>query len=289
LSRRTGIILAIIGLGLVVVGILVITNIIRRSLQPLPAPTPPPPLTEQVVVTTHDLALGGVINTSDVTLAEVPVELVPRGAMMDVEAVTGRITKIPLIAGEMVLSHHLADPTNQVGDLAFVIEDNQVLMAFPINNLMTELQLVKRGDLVDILVSISETIPSQQNGFVTGQEQETEERLFTFDALQRVVISAVVVEVTGNQQQGQTASPGNVLPGQEATPQPTPIPSRSETRPQAILLALDPQDALVLKHLKDDGATFDFVLRAPTSDQLFELDPVMPEYLIDRYQLEINR
>jgi Flp pilus assembly protein CpaB len=209
--------------------------------------------------------------------------------MMDVEAVTGRITKIPLIAGEMVLSHHLADPTNQVGDLAFVIEDNQVLMAFPINNLMTELQLVKRGDLVDILVSISETIPSQQNGFVTGQEQETEERLFTFDALQRVVISAVVVEVTGNQQQGQTASPGNVLPGQEATPQPTPIPSRSETRPQAILLALDPQDALVLKHLKDDGATFDFVLRAPTSDQLFELDPVMPEYLIDRYQLEINR
>jgi Flp pilus assembly protein CpaB len=289
LSRRTGIILAIIGLGLVVVGILVITNIIRRSLQPLPAPTPPPPLTEQVVVTTHDLALGAVIQATDVSLVEVPVELVPRGAMMDVEAVTGRITKIPLIAGEMVLSHHLADPTNQVGDLAFVIEDNQVLMAFPINNLMTELQLVQRGDLVDILASVTETIPSPQNGFTAEQEQETEDRLFTFDALQRVVISAVVVEVTENQQQGQAAGPGSVLPGQEATPQPTPIPSRSETRPQAILLALDPQDALVLKNLKDDGATFDFVLRAPTSDQLFELDPVMPEYLIDRYQLEINR
>jgi pilus assembly protein CpaB len=286
LSRRTGIIIAVIGLGLVVVGILVITNIIRRSLQPLPSPTQPPPLTEQVVVTTHDLALGAVIQSSDVTLAEVPVELVPRGAIMNVETVTGRITKIPLIAGEMVLDHHLADPTNRIRDLAFVIEDNQVLMAFPINNLMTSLQLVQRGDLVDIFVSINQEVPTE-GGLTTTGEEDTTSRLFTFDALQRVVISAVVVEVVGDQRNAQANQ--NVLPGQEATPQPTPIPPASQTNPQAILLALDPQDALVLKHLKDSGATFDFVLRAPTSDQLFELDPVMPEYLVDRYQLEINR
>jgi Flp pilus assembly protein CpaB len=287
LSRRTGIILAIIGLGLVVVGILVITNIIRRSLQPLPAPTPPPPLTEQVVVTTHDLALGAVINTSDVTLAEVPVELVPRGAMMSIEEVTGRISKIPLIAGEMVLDHHLADPTNRIRDLAFIIEDNQVLIAFPINNLLTNLQLVQRGDVVDILVSIDEAVPVEQDGFVAPEDQEPETRLFTFDALQRVVISAVVVQIVGENEQRNTAQ--NIVPGTEATPQPTAIPSRSQTNPQAIMLALDPQDALVLKHLKDAGANFDFVLRAPTSDQIFELDPVMPEYLIDRYQLQINR
>jgi pilus assembly protein CpaB len=287
LSRRTGIIIAVIGLGLVIVGILVITNIIRRSLQPLPSPTQPPPLTEQVVVTTHDLALGAVIQGSDVTLAEVPVELVPRGAVMDVETVTGRITKIPLIAGEMVLDHHLADPTNRIRDLAFVIEDNQVLMAFPINNLMTQLQLVQRGDLVDIFVSVDQEVPTDETGLATGQEEQTETRLFTFDALQRVVISAVVVELVGDQRNTQANQ--NVLPGQEATPQPTAIPPASQTNPQAILLALDPQDALVLKHLKDSGATFDFVLRAPTSDQLFELAPVMPEYLIDRYQLEINR
>jgi pilus assembly protein CpaB len=253
----------------------------------LPAPTQPPPLTEQVVVTTHDLALGAVVQGSDVTLAEVPVELVPRGAVMDVETVTGRITKIPLIAGEMVLDHHLADPTNRIRDLAFVIEDNQVLMAFPINNLMTQLQLVQRGDLVDIFVSVDQEVPTDQTNLATGQEEQTETRLFTFDALQRVVISAVVVELVGNQRNTQANQ--SVLPGQEATPQPTPIPSVAETNPQAILLALDPQDALVLKHLKDSGATFDFVLRAPTSDQLFELAPVMPEYLIDRYQLEINR
>ena len=40
-----------------------------------------------------------------------------------------------------------------------------------------------------------------------------------------------------------------------------------------------------LKHLKDTGATFDLVLRAPTSTQLFSLTPVTDEYLIERYQL----
>ena len=66
-------------------------------------------------------------------------------------------------------------------------------------------------------------------------------------------------------------------------------PPPSEVKVQAFLLVVNPQDALVLKHLLDMGGVFDFVLRAPTSDQLFNLQPVMSEYLIDRYQLEIPR
>ncbi|MCK4692508.1 MAG: hypothetical protein KAT23_02700, partial [Anaerolineales bacterium] len=84
-----------------------------------------------------------------------------------------------------------------------------------------------------------------------------------------------------------TASTG--LAEAEATPQPTPTPQPSQIEPQAILIALSPQDALVLKHLKDAGGIIDIVLRAPTSDQLFELNPVMSEYLKDRYELVISR
>jgi hypothetical protein len=52
-------------------------------------------------------------------------------------------------------------------------------------------------------------------------------------------------------------------------------------------LALSPQDALVLKHLKDMNATFDVVLRSPTSTQQFDLTPVTQEYIIELYGLEI--
>jgi hypothetical protein len=45
----------------------------------------------------------------------------------------------------------------------------------------------------------------------------------------------------------------------------------------------------VLKHLKDIGAQFDFVLRSPTSTEIFDLTPINSDYLMDRYELEIPK
>ena len=53
--------------------------------------------------------------------------------------------------------------------------------------------------------------------------------------------------------------------------------------PQAILLTVDPQDALVLKYMKDVGATLDLVLRAPGDESEFEVDPVNLDYIINGY------
>jgi hypothetical protein len=50
---------------------------------------------------------------------------------------------------------------------------------------------------------------------------------------------------------------------------------------------LDPQDALILKHLKDIGAIFDIVVRAPTSTVQFELDTVTDKFLVELYNLDI--
>jgi hypothetical protein len=55
----------------------------------------------------------------------------------------------------------------------------------------------------------------------------------------------------------------------------------------AYLLALNPQDALILKYMKDTGAIFDIVLRAPTSAAKFDLTPITEEYIVEYYGLEI--
>jgi hypothetical protein len=60
-----------------------------------------------------------------------------------------------------------------------------------------------------------------------------------------------------------------------------------DTRIRAYLLALNPQDALILKHLKDTEAIFDIVLRAPTSTAQFDLTPDTEEYIIEYYGLAI--
>jgi hypothetical protein len=180
----------------------------------------------------------------------------------------------------MIMDHNLADPTNVNSDLGFVIGDNQVLMAFPAEDLMSSLSIPQRGDLIDFFVTFEMPVAvgRESGGEVVPSESETLTDLFTFDAMQRTEITAMVVDIV-QQEQNQ----GPQIPGAEGEAQPQPTPSPSQVTIRAYLLALSPQDALLLKHLKDRDARFDLVLRAPTSTTLFELQPVNQDYLVDRY------
>lgn len=283
---RRGILYIFIGIVVAAVGVFAVYTLMQQLLTPPPPEAAvPTPVTDRVVITGRSIQLGTVLTYEDLVIAEVPVELAPLNRLNDLNVVVGRITTIPLVAGEMVLPHHLADQTNLVDrNLAFNLEDDQVLMAFPIVDLMGQINILKKGDIVDILVSLNQEIQTVTQIF-TGEE-ETETKLFTFDALQRLTITAVVVDYVSGAAPTAIAIPG---PEAEATPQPLPEPSRGESNPVAIMLALSPQDALVLKHLKDSGAIFDLVLRSPTSTLYFETVPVTSDYITERYELQIIR
>jgi Flp pilus assembly protein CpaB len=276
-----------VGLGLIILGVFAISRIVRQSFAPLPAPTAIPELTTEVVVTTHDIALGSVLSEQDLQLVEMSVGTVPRNALGDTELALGRITMVHLIEGEMVLEHHLADPTNINHDVGYIIGNDQVLMAFPATDLMSNLNILQRGDVVDLLVSSVQNVPVQEIGPngepiqpEPGEAQNTEARLFTWDVLEKIQISAIVVEIVATDENAaQQAVPGQA--------QPTPRPQ--DVKVQAYLLALSPQDAAILKNLVDSGAQFDIVLRSPTSNELFGVIPVTSEYLIEKFQLEVSR
>jgi Flp pilus assembly protein CpaB len=289
LSRRVriGILIAVIGVALAIGGVYVLSNLLRQALAPLPAPTPIAAITQPAVVATHNIPLGNVLKAADLTVVDVPVELIPPGSIADPELVIGRIAKIQLVAGEMVLDHHLADPTNVNHDVGYIIGDNQVLMAFPASDLMSSLSIPQRGDIIDFFVSVDEAVevtPENPAAYISPSEEiPVETRLFTFDAFQRIEVTALVAEVIKQDQQ-------NNVPLQTNETADTQVNQTTQNgRTIAYLLAMSPQDALVLKHLMDVGASFDIVLRSPTSNQLFELTPVIDEYLVDRYQLEIKK
>jgi pilus assembly protein CpaB len=273
-NLRIGILVVIVGAAFLLGGIYIVMRLVS-SLTPSSQPVAQviEPLKKTVVITTRDLPLGTLLKAEDLTTLDVAVEVAPRDVMSEPGAVVGLITTSSMTTGEMVLNHRLADPTNVSHDLAYILEENQVLMAFPSSDLLSSLNVVQRGDQVDILVSLQQTVPvvpvADPNDVVVSptapDEEETETRTFTFSALQRVNITATVVEVP----QGDNA---------QAAP-----------RVRSYLLAVSPQDALVLKHLRDTGAIFDLVLRSPTSVEQFDLVPVISEYLIDRYQLEITK
>ncbi len=282
MNRRVmiGIIIAVVGVGLIALGILAINTVLKQSFAPAPQATPVVEATTNILITTRDLAVGTVINREDVQLATVPVSMVPRDALLTIENSLGKITMVHLIQGEMVLQHHLADPTNVAHDVGYIISDNQVLMAFPASDLMSTLGVLQRGDTVDILASMTvEVTPTNvTQAQPAGEQQQAITRLFTFDAMQRVQISAVVVDVVAE---------ANSQPPAGGNAQPTPNPVNVHVK--AYLLAVSPQDALVLKNMRDTGAIFDIVLRSPTSNELFEISPVTVEYLLQRYELQIPK
>lgn len=286
MSRRRWIVIGLVGTLVVVIGFALLATVVTRVASPLPAATPLPPRTVSVVVTTHDLPVRSLLQLTDITVIDVPVQLAPLEALSDPEDAVGRITMIPLVTGETIGAHHLADPTNYTHDLAFVIDDDQVLMAFPSTDLMSRLNILQPGDVVDILVSLTAPVlpgPGTEAEEVSGAE------LFTFDAMQQVEISAVVIDVLTGRRPGSASDPSASTDGAIIQPQPTPEPEPSGASPQALLIALDPQDALVLKHIKDIGGIIDIVLRAPTATVRFELSPVMADYLRDRFELTITR
>ena len=288
MTRRRWIIIGLAGTFVVVVGLGLLAAIFSRAAAPLPAATPIPPRTIPVVVTTHDLAVRTLLQPEDLTLLDVSVELAPLNAVTDLEAAVGRITMIRLVAGEMIARHHLADPSNVAHDLAFIIGEDQVLMAFPTTELMSQINILQPGDLVDILASLEQPVLP---GPASATDEEPDKELFTFSVLQQVEISAIVVEIVPARRTGGTTASASrtTTTDADAQPQPTPTPQPAEINPQAILMALSPQDALVLKHIKDAGGIIDIVLRAPTSKARFELSPVMAEYLRDRFELVISR
>lgn len=295
MSRRAiGILIATVGILVAVIGIFSIRQMLNFSLTPLPAPTQQAPVTEKVIVAKRDFAVGDIVKAEHLKIADVPVGLIPRNAMRDIEEVVDKLVKVPLISGEMVLYHHLADPTYISHDIGFIMSENMVMMAFPAGDLMSSLNVLQRGDLVDIFVTLDQTVDLveikqgdetvAQDPIVAEEENETLARMFTFDAMQATDISAVIADI-----EYEEGSYTDVPIDSKNPPNASTEPYPSKVHVNAYLLILNPQDALLLKHLIDIGGVFDLVLRAPTSDQLFDLQPVMSEYLIDRYQLEVPR
>ena len=268
------------GLVLVAVGVFASILLIQRFQQTQPqAVVMEEVIKTDVAVLTRDLRLGDRIGQTDVELASVPVEIAPRNAISNLEDAVGKIIKADLIQGQMVLTHNLADPTNNNRDLSFILNEDHVLLAFPADDLMSRESIIQRGDIIDVFATFTQRVRTIGDTAVTA-EQEPETRTFTVDTLQNVNITALIVDIIEQDTGGDAGlfqGDGN---NQQAQAQP-------RTRTRAYLLALNPQDALVLKHLKDTGAIFDLVLRAPTSTAQFDLTPVTEEYIVEFYGLEI--
>jgi len=254
LKRRSGCIWIAAGLAIALLAGLLAFSVIRRSSRATP-PEPRTP-TVQVVVASRAMEIRQIIEAGDVELRTAPADVVPETALRQINEAMGLLTIIPLSPGEMLLSSHVISPTVKGAHIGWTMDQDKVAMAFPADDLMSRNYLLKPGDHVDILFSIGVEAQDKASG-----------GLVTFNALQNLEIAGIVKSSADAVQKAEGGT--------------------RDTGPAAIIFALDPQDALVLKHLHDRGGTVDIVLRAPEATERFETEPVNINYLLDKYQIRI--
>jgi Flp pilus assembly protein CpaB len=211
--------------------------------------------TVAVVVATRDIPERTLVPAESLAIKRVPADVVPVGAAAGVEQAVNKMTITRIYPGEIILGSKLADTKGQSG-MAFVLEKGKVLMTFPASDIVTTGAL-RVGDTVDILLTYRG--PDQGGGGRASADAMPATTQTTMQNLKIVTMGAA------NPKQG---------PGQ---------PSAGSN---LITFALDHQDALLLKALKDgEGVNLEVVLRAAGDDQIVKTQPVTMRTILERYSL----
>ena len=169
----------------------------------------------------------------------------------------------------------------------------------------------------DFFTSIEETPPSPEEvaGLPSQFNMETT-LVFPFGRFEELATGDLVllepsefqrpIPITMVLQNAKVVQIGNYVPRQPAseriptaTPEPleegaeTPTPAAPPTAtptvppPNVVVVALSPQQQLILKHAIEVGAVMDYALRSASDNQLFPVDNVDFQFLLDFFNIEV--
>jgi pilus assembly protein CpaB len=233
-----------------------------------PAPTAAPK--QAVVVARNPIAANQVIRVDNVTLEE--RDKIQSGAAVEVQAVVGGTALRDIAQGEQILMQDLRIITG-TQQLPFLLGDDKIAVVLPANDILSQWGAVMPGDHVDVLFTLDVILekPMYPQDIRTAEEAalyqiERDQHLDNVSVLtlQNLEVLQIIQEPQAEEQQAQE--------GQQPT-----------LRAQALILKVDPQDAVVLKYLRDTTGVIDLALRSPDNETLFTVQPVNVNYLMLRY------
>ncbi|MEJ2736528.1 MAG: Flp pilus assembly protein CpaB [Anaerolineae bacterium] len=231
------------------------------------------PVPEQLVVVARSpIAENEVIRVDYVSL-EARTEF-PSGAAVEVQDVVGGTALRDIVQGEVVLMQDIRIITG-TSDLPFLLGDDTIAVALVADDVLSKWGAVMPGDHVDVLFTLDVILekPMYIDDIRTVEEAQLYSQIERDQSLDNVSVLTLqnleVLQIIEEPQVGEEQAQQ-----QEEAPQ---LPQR------ALILKVDPQDAVVLKYLRDTIGSVDLALRSPDNEALFNVQPVNINYLMLRY------
>jgi pilus assembly protein CpaB len=227
--------------------------------------------TQTVVVARELINERAVIRPADIRTEERPVEEVPSGAIFKTDDAVGRITTVAVQPGQVILTQNLIEsfPSSGVEPSEIVtttVNFNQALgeelvaFALPAGDRLSKEGILLPGDRVDLLFSTD----------VAGEQEGTGGKVSVY-AIQDLEILQIIYQ----------PPPANEGKDGEKEEKPVDSPARI---PKTLIVAIEPQDSVVLKYAIDTNTSLDLVLRAEDNRRDFEVDAVTINTIADQYE-----
>jgi Flp pilus assembly protein CpaB len=238
--------------------------------------------TARVVIATTDIPARTEIAASMINVQTVPTELVQAGAATRVEDVVGKFTPNALIKGEVINTQKIG-PVSAKNAPSFGIEKGKVMYVMPVSFAGSQFSLaqvnaLRAGDRVDLLYT---TINAPQ-GLTSDQRQEIEANPIPY------LQTRIMLQNLRIQEIGSYADDGSLVPATGDSTSKTTAPSMTNAN---IIFIVDPEEALVLKWLKDAATYYqksnvEMVLRSPADDEEADNNLVVNfNYMHQKYNL----
>lgn len=207
----------------------------------------------------------------------------PMAAMVKADQAVGKMTTAPILAGEFILPGKLVEADGRAG-LTFTIPKGRVVMTMPASDILST-GAVRSGDQVDLLVTIRpperDEHPGQPPpGATPGPMPPSPTSVADLDVgtTQMTMQNLKVLAI------GLVNMPEPV-PGAENDQKVRSVNDRAPSSQSLITFAVERQDALILKALKDTRRVkLELVLRANGDDEVVQTDPVTLNTIIARYK-----
>lgn len=238
----------------------------------------------EVIVAATDIPERSLVLGPQLAVKRMLPASLPPNALTRPEQAIGKMTTGPVLAGEFVLPGKLVDGDGRAG-IAFSVPRGRVVITMPASDILST-GAVQVGDTVDLLVTVSP--PDRDDRRIAGSSASGASASATpvasptpssVDDLPLATTQTTMqgLKVLGIGSMTAAAPRGD---GKAAEPK-----ERPNAATGVITFAVEPQDALVLKALKDsDRVRLELVLRAAGDDAVKATDPVTLATILERYQ-----
>jgi len=267
MNLRRGWIWYLAGLLLAVMAGLAAVLALRQA---VPTAQPSRTATRPVIVAGRDLAARQIVTQDALGTREMPLEEIPSGAIFRSEDAVGKFSLQDLKAGQPLLAQNLIAASTGPGgtitssvQLAMLLPTDKVAVVLPAGDLLSQSGDVSIGDHVDILASLLVAGKDAAGKDLAGGQ-------VTLMNLQNVPVVKVLQDAPASSGSGQAA--------QQQRPKIT-----------GLVLAVDPQDGIIMKYFIDSGAKVSIDLRSPKLTVTFDVSPVTLGYLADKYKITVPK